>query len=243
MPVSPALILASASQRRQQFLRDLEVPFSIQVSAIDESPLPGEEAAAMTQRLAEAKAWAAARLVEERSPHAPIVASDTTVALDGVLYGKPAEAAEAAQMLRALRGQRPCRDQRCDRAAPPRPPGWLTRVNQSIVTMRAYTDREIDAYVQSGDPLDKAGAYGIQSAPFAPVCARAGLLCRCHGASPRRFVCVVGSVSGCRSRTCRGRLSADQPVRLLRLRTCCCQAARNSPRKGRFRTIALHMVK
>lgn len=173
MPVSPALILASASQRRQQFLRDLEVPFSIQVAAIDESPLPGEEAAAMTQRLAEAKAWAAARLVEERSPHALIVASDTTVALDGLLYGKPAEAAEAAQMLRALRG----RDHAVISAVtvlrlPDRQ--LATRVNQSIVTMRAYTDREIDAYVQSGDPLDKAGAYGIQSAPFAPVCALQG---------------------------------------------------------------------
>ena len=173
MPVSPALILASASQRRQQFLRDLEVPFSIQVAAIDESPLPGEEAAAMTQRLAEAKAWAAAGLVEERSPHALIVASDTTVALDGVLYGKPAEAAEAAQMLRALRG----RDHAVISAVtvlrlPDR--RLATRVNQSIVTMRAYTDRELDAYVQSGDPLDKAGAYGIQSATFAPVCALQG---------------------------------------------------------------------
>ncbi|MCX6042529.1 MAG: Maf family protein [Caldilinea sp.] len=173
MPVSPALILASASQRRQQFLRDLEVPFSIQVAAIDESPLPGEEAAAMTQRLAEAKAWAAAGLVEKQSPHALIVASDTTVALDGLLYGKPADAAEAAQMLRALRG----RDHAVTSAVtvlrlPDR--RLATRVNQTLVTMRAYTDHELDAYVQSGDPLDKAGAYGIQSVPFAPVCALQG---------------------------------------------------------------------
>ena len=167
------LILASASQRRQQFLRDLGLTYTIHVADIDETPLPQEAPAAMTQRLAEAKA----RTVADRLPAMPadalIVASDTTVALGDEIYGKPLDAADAVRMLRALRARDHivisavsvlrCSDRRL-----------ATRVNVTTVTMRAYTGAEIDAYVASGDPLDKAGAYGIQSPGFAPASALDG---------------------------------------------------------------------
>ncbi len=168
-----ALILASASQRRQQFLRDLGLPFTIHVADIDETPLPQEDPAAMTQRLAEAKARTVADRLDPLPADALIIASDTTVALGAEIYGKPADAADAVRMLRDLRN----RDhvvisavsvlRLSDRRL-------ATRVNVTTVTMRAYTDAEIDAYVASGDPLDKAGAYGIQSPGFAPACALDG---------------------------------------------------------------------
>ena len=95
MDTSPTLILASASQRRQQFLRDLGLAFTISVADIDETPLPGEQPAPMTVRLAAAKAQAvAARLPESDAPRL-IVASDTTVALGDEILGKPIDAADA----------------------------------------------------------------------------------------------------------------------------------------------------
>jgi septum formation protein len=168
-----ALILASASQRRQQFLRDLGLPFTVHVADIDETPLPQEEPAAMTQRLAEAKARTVADRLATTPTDALIIASDTTVALGGEIYGKPTNDADATRMLRDLRNRDHVvisavsvlrlSDQR-----------QATRVNVTTVTMRAYTDAEIAAYVASGDPLDKAGAYGIQSPGFAPACALDG---------------------------------------------------------------------
>lgn len=167
------LILASASQRRQQFLRGLGLTFTIHVADIDETPLPQEDPAAMTQRLAETKAYTVADRLGALPADALIIASDTTVALGGEIYGKPANAADAVRMLRDLRN----RDhvvisavsvlRLSDRRL-------ATRVNVTTVTMRAYSDAEIDAYVASGDPLDKAGAYGIQSSSFAPACALDG---------------------------------------------------------------------
>jgi len=172
-PTHTPLILASASQRRQQFLRDLGLTFTILVADIDETPLPAEDPAAMTQRLAEAKAQAVAARLTTRAGAAIIVASDTTVALGSEIYGKPLDAPDAMRMLRDLRGGvhevisavtvLRTTDRRLS-----------TRINRTLVTMRHYSDAEIAAYVASGDPLDKAGAYGIQSPGFAPACALDG---------------------------------------------------------------------
>ena len=95
-----------------------------------------------------------------------MLAADTLVVLDGALLGKPADPLEAVAMLAALRGRvhvvytAVCvmRDGQAE-----------TRVSATDVKMRAYTDAEIEAYVETGDPLDKAGAYGIQDPHFAPV--------------------------------------------------------------------------
>lgn len=178
MSTSASLILASASQRRQQFLRDLGLPFTILVADIDETPLPGEDPALMTQRLAEAKAQAVAERLQTAATDAIIadaiiIASDTTVALGSEIYGKPSDVADAERMLRDLRAGvhdvisavtvLHTRDSRL-----------VTRINRTLVTMRDYSDAEIAAYVASGDPMDKAGAYGIQSPGFAPACALDG---------------------------------------------------------------------
>lgn len=170
---APQLVLASGSQRRQQFLQLLGLPYTLLAANIDETPLANEEPAAMTLRLAVEKARAAAaRLPADETPHL-IIAADTTVALGGAIYGKPENAADAVRMLRDLRARS---HQVYSAIAIFRPAdGTLAvRVNTTLVEMRDYTDLEIEAYVASGDPLDKAGAYGIQARNFAPVCALQG---------------------------------------------------------------------
>jgi septum formation protein len=169
----PQIVLASASQRRQQFLRDLGLTFTSLATDIDETPLPGEAPAAMALRLAIAKAHAAARRLDDRTGAQLVIASDTTVAMDGVIYGKPEDAADATRMLRELRARS---HQVVSALCLLRLPDGEqhTRVHWTDVAMRAYADEEIVAYVASGDPLDKAGAYGIQTAPFRPVLALRG---------------------------------------------------------------------
>ncbi|HQY90817.1 Maf family protein [Caldilinea sp.] len=173
MTSQPQLILASASQRRQQFLRDLGLAYTVHVADIDETPLPNEDPAAMTRRLAEAKAEAVALRLQDAAQEQIIIASDTTVALENTIYGKPVDDEDAAHMLRALRNR--THSVISAVAVLRLPDRWLeTRVNTTAVTMRDYTDAEIAAYVATGDPLDKAGAYGIQSSGFAPACALDG---------------------------------------------------------------------
>lgn len=169
------LILASQSPRRQRFLRDLGLTFTIMAADVDETPRPGETPVPLARRLAEEKAQAVAESLPADAPPALIIAADTVVALGERLLGKPANADEAATMLARLRGSphtvhsgvsvRSTADDR-----------QLTRVNSTRVTLRAYTDAEIAAYVASGDPLDKAGAYAIQHPKFAPVARLEGCL-------------------------------------------------------------------
>ncbi|MEZ4732163.1 MAG: Maf family protein [Caldilineaceae bacterium] len=171
----PQLILASGSPRRQQFLRELGLPFVVQVADIDETPAAAEAPIDLALRLASSKAQAvAARLATSKNDYI-IVAADTVVALDNQLLGKPADAAEAIQMLTVL----------CDRTHEVHtsisvlcwPNGeQQTWVNTTQVQMRNYSDAEIAAYVATGDPLDKAGAYAIQHPDFAPVCALQGCM-------------------------------------------------------------------
>ncbi|MCB9116516.1 MAG: Maf family protein [Caldilineaceae bacterium] len=105
MHTPPALILASASQRRQQFLRDLGLTFTISVADIDETPLPGELPAPMTVRLAAAKARAVAERLPASDAPRLVIASDTTVALGDTILGKPLDGADATRMLQELRGR------------------------------------------------------------------------------------------------------------------------------------------
>jgi septum formation protein len=156
------LILASKSPRRQALLTALGLTFTVEVADVDETPLVGEAPDAMVCRLSRAKAQA----VTVRQPHAVVLAADTLVALDGRLLGKPAHPAEALDMLRALRG----RTHQVYTAVCVAHAGALrARLAISHVTMRPYSEQEIAAYVASGDPLDKAGAYAIQHPLFSPV--------------------------------------------------------------------------
>lgn len=138
---------------------------SISISNVDESQLPGENPAEYVKRLAEAKAQAA---IKEAKAEQIIVGADTTVADRGNLLGKPGDPAEAIQMLKSLRGHT---HQVYTGLAVLRK--WdehlITDVCITNVPMRNYSDAEIEAYVRTGDPLDKAGAYAIQHPSFRPV--------------------------------------------------------------------------
>lgn len=164
------LILASASPRRRELFTRLGLPFEMRAAQVDETPQPGETAAAFVRRLSREKALAVAAQV---APGPIIIAADTTVVLDGAILGKPADANQAANMLRRLRGRTHTvltAITLLDTAN-----GTLiTDLVTTTVTMRNYTDEEIAAYVASGDPLDKAGAYAIQHPDFHPVAAIEG---------------------------------------------------------------------
>jgi septum formation protein len=161
------LILASQSPRRQQFLRDLGLEFTVMVADIDETPRVGEAPIDLVRRLAEEKARAIAAGMNPDQPTL-IIAADTVVALGDRLLGKPRDADDAVATLALLRGKKhnvhsgvSVLDIDSGRQ--------LTRINSTQVRIRAYSDAEIAAYVAGGDPMDKAGAYAIQHKQFAPV--------------------------------------------------------------------------
>jgi septum formation protein len=161
--LTQALILASGSPRRHAFLNALGLSFAIHVADIDEQTRDGEPPHDLVARLSREKACA----VAAAHPEATVIGADTIVTLDDGLLGKPAGPAEAADMLRRLRG----RAHVVYSGVTVCPPGGVPRtaVVGSTVWMRDYREDEIAAYVASGDPLDKAGAYAIQNEPFHPA--------------------------------------------------------------------------
>lgn len=159
------MILASASPRRRELLHLLGVAFTATSADIDETPLPGEPPASYVRRMSREKAHAAASGVE--GP-ALILAVDTTVVDGDQILGKPADAAEARAILAQLRG----RSHHVYSALTLLDTGSgqeLTQLADSPVRMRGYSDDAVAAYIASGDPFDKAGAYAIQNAAFHPV--------------------------------------------------------------------------
>jgi septum formation protein len=163
------LILASSSPRRQQLLTMAGWTFSVLPASIDERPIPKESPLEYVLRLAEGKARCAlADLPETSSRGTIIVAADTTVAVDGDILGKPANAVEAEQMLRRLCGRT---HQVYTGLAVYRVGDQLlhSEVTSTDVRMRDYREEEILTYIATGDPLDKAGAYAIQHSGFHPV--------------------------------------------------------------------------
>jgi septum formation protein len=152
------LILASSSPRRAEILTNAGLQFSVLSSAVDESPYPGEEPAALVQRLANAKA----DLVTARAlGPAVVLAADTVVVLDGKILGKPRSSEDARHMLQQLSG---------------RTHSVLTGVTlvrlpdaerrhfseSTLVHFRPITEDELSAYLATEEPYDKAGAYAIQ---------------------------------------------------------------------------------
>jgi septum formation protein len=198
------LVLASQSPRRRALLAALGLAFTVDAADVDETPLPGEAPADMVCRLGRAKALA----VAARHAGAAVLAADTVVALDGLLLGKPVDVAEACAMLRALRG----RTHQVYTAICVAKDDYLdARLSISDVTMRPFSDVEIAAYVATGDPLDKAGAYAIQHPLFSPVAAWAGCYAGIMGlplrlaraaliaagvAVPDRVAAVCGELNG-----------------------------------------------
>ncbi|MDX2152298.1 MAG: Maf family protein [Bryobacteraceae bacterium] len=148
------LVLASQSPRRRELLHNAGLPHTTRPAHIDETRLPGEPPIAYVRRLAQAKAEAVVA-----APGEIILAADTTVAIENHVLEKPADAEDARRMLRLLSGL-PHQvytgiclrfDARLDVAH-----------EETTVTFHPLTDEEIEAYVASGEPMDKAGAYGIQ---------------------------------------------------------------------------------
>jgi septum formation protein len=149
------LILASASPRRMALLQEAGYVFDVEPAHVDESALAGEDARAYVLRVAAAKA----RAIAPRCPDGVVLAADTTVVVDGEMLGKPADDDDAKTMLGRLSG---------------RTHDVLTGVviiqagresSEAVSTrvrFRRLTAAEIDAYVASGEPHDKAGAYGVQ---------------------------------------------------------------------------------
>jgi len=159
------LILASNSPRRRQLLAITGWEFTVSVADVDETPLENETPADYVIRLAQTKA----RTIAERTAGEHLIlAADTTV-VDGLdILGKPADEAEAVAMLTRLRGR--THQVYTGIALLRKSDGLLlTDLCVTDVPMRNYTDEEIRAYVASGDPFDKAGAYAIQHDGFRPV--------------------------------------------------------------------------
>lgn len=150
------VVLASQSPRRRELLTQAGVQFEVVPADIDETRLADEEAAAYVQRLALEKA----RKVLHQRPDALVLGADTTVALDGDVLNKPADAREAEAMLRRLSGRV---HQVHTGVAVVSRAGERWHVETTDVTFSIIGEADLAAYVASGDPLDKAGAYGIQS--------------------------------------------------------------------------------
>ncbi len=148
------LILASQSPRRKELLGLLGIPFEIQVSQADETMAPGKDPASQVAEVSRRKAAAIAP-----SNNAVVIAADTIVVCDGVILGKPADREDACRMLRMLSGK-----------AHQVMTGMTVLYGDQIHTCTEVTDvyfrqlseKEISRYVDSGEPMDKAGAYGIQ---------------------------------------------------------------------------------
>jgi septum formation protein len=156
-----ALYLASRSPRRRELLEGLGLVPRLVSADVDEQPLPGEAGAELARRLAEAKGREALGAIEADAPPGVVLAADTVVILDGESFGKPADAAEAAAMLGRLGGRTHqvitgvFLARTDDRRS-------LTEAATTNVTFRALGQAEIAAYAATSEPLDKAGAYGIQ---------------------------------------------------------------------------------
>ncbi|MBI4236529.1 MAG: septum formation protein Maf [Chloroflexi bacterium] len=165
-----AILLASTSPRRRELVRRLGVPVQVMAPLVAE-----EEAAAHPDSIgtggAPGLAVALARqkaLSLARRARLPVLGADTIVVLDGAVLGKPASPEEARAMLRALRGRAHAV---VTGVALAEPGGAAVHAEalETRVRMRDYSDAEIEAYVASGDPLDKAGAYAVQDATFHPA--------------------------------------------------------------------------
>jgi septum formation protein len=153
--MSPMLVLASASPRRQELLRNAGIAFEMQPAHINEEPLPGESAKDCAERLAREKALA----IASQRPHDVVLGADTVVTIDSQLLGKPTNAEDAARMLRQLSG----RDHQVITGVCLAFNGHVSVASETTqVTVNQLTEKEIEVYIASGEPMDKAGAYAIQ---------------------------------------------------------------------------------
>jgi septum formation protein len=210
------LYLASSSPRRRQLLARAGIRFELCTVQLDEDALTAAYPGPLDrlgEYLACAKALAAYEALAREGKRGVVLAADTTVLLDGQSLAKPSDADDAARMLKLLRGREhivatgvalarpPAAGEVLDDSGPrvagdkaptSQPPSLVSATAATRVLMRAYSDAEIAAYVASGDPLDKAGAYSIQHPNFSPVAEIAG----CHLGVIGLPVCIVARLLG-----------------------------------------------
>ena len=149
------LVLASSSPRRAELLRAAKIDFQVRAAAVDESRLPGECGSDYVLRLASLKASSVAR-----NPGEVILGADTTVVRGNEILEKPRDAGDAARMLRLLSG---CVHQVITGVCLRGPDGdELTMAETTAVEFLTMSEAEIQDYIATGEPMDKAGAYGIQ---------------------------------------------------------------------------------
>ena len=150
------IVLASASPRRAELLRAAGIDFDVQPANVDETIGSGEAPAEYVSRVAEAKA----RLRQEWNTQRIVLAADTAVVLDAHILGKPLDEADARRMLRLLSGRR----HEVLTAVSVFYPSQIvdTRVEVTTVEFAPLSDADIEWYVSSGEPMDKAGAYAVQ---------------------------------------------------------------------------------
>jgi septum formation protein len=154
-PPAPPLVLASTSPQRRAILEQLRIPFDVVVPRYEEDDPPGASPVQLVREHARGKAESVAGVAGER----PVLGVDTTVVLDGAVYGKPADAAEAASMLDALGA----RTHTVVSGLCLVTPGWEEVAHEeTLVTFRPLTPRDLAAYVASGEWEGRAGAYAIQ---------------------------------------------------------------------------------
>lgn len=153
------LILASASPRRSELLTQAGFAFRVHPANIPEDPAPGEDPIAYVTRLARQKAQTVFQQLSAEDSALAVLGADTTVALDDSILGKPESPADAARMLRLLSGRT---HRVITGVSLVTAHQTLTAAEVTAVQFHTIANAEIDAYVQTGEPLDKAGAYAIQ---------------------------------------------------------------------------------
>lgn len=156
------LILASGSPRRRELLTQAGVVFTVEASDVDETVQPGESAATYVQRLAVEKAqavWNRHKDADDSADPITVLGADTTVLLDGAMLGKPVDQADARRMLELLAGRT---HQVLTGVAAISRKATVSEVEITQVYFDLIGERELVQYLASGEPMDKAGAYGIQ---------------------------------------------------------------------------------
>ncbi|RME84526.1 MAG: septum formation protein Maf [Caldilineae bacterium] len=210
------MILASTSPRRRELLALLGIPFTIQGADIDETVQAAERPRDHVLRLAGEKA----RRVASQRQGECVLAADTIVVQHGRILGKPRDADEARRMLQSLRAAphqvlTAVAIARYPAAGASEQPLLLSEVHASQVSMRPYSDEEIEDYIATGDPFDKAGGYAIQHPHFRPVAHFEGCFASIMGL-PLGVVARLLSAAGLRP-------TPDWPRRCQALTGRCCQ--------------------
>jgi MAF protein len=209
-PDFSTVILASASPRRRELFSLLGMEFQVIPAEVDEIPFRGETAPDYVLRMAEDKA----RWIVDRQDATPLVlAADTTVVDHDQILGKPLDAEEAERMLKSLRG-------RVHLVYSGIVVAWKRELRTDLcrteVPMRHYSDQEMRAYIASGDPMDKAGAYAIQHKGFHPVEGMSGCFANVMGLPLCHLVRTLGSLGLeiCRNvpQTCQDHIGYGCPV-------------------------------